>query len=57
LLDKHLGITYRTLSDDDPEWKKDKEAICFKYKGDANLQANTFIKVPFKEALSLIARR
>jgi hypothetical protein len=37
LLDKHLGITYRTLSDDDPEWKKDKEAICFKYKGEVNL--------------------
>lgn len=58
LLREHLGISYETLKETDPEWmdKDKREAICFKLKGEI-IKAESFIKVPFKEALSLVARR
>jgi DNA primase large subunit len=54
----NLGLTYEALKEDDPEWKNDdmRASICFR--SDSGMQvASNFIKVPFKDALGLVARR
>lgn len=55
LLSKHLDIHYEALKETDEDWRKYKESICFNSEG-AN-QPGSFLRVPFKEALSLVGKR
>lgn len=51
-----MGIKYQTLKAEDEEWVKFSESISFKTDA-ADSKPENFIKVPFKEALSLVGRR
>ena len=56
LLNKHLDIHYEALKPTDPEWMAHKENITFK-SGSLTEKPEDYLKVPFKEALPLIAKR
>jgi DNA primase large subunit len=49
-------VTYQSLKEEDPDWTKFQNSITFR-STDPKVNASDFIKVPFKEALSLVARR
>jgi hypothetical protein len=56
LLNKHLDIHYEALKSTDPEWANYKDQITFKT-GSEGEKPEDYLKVPFKEALPLIAKR
>ena len=56
LLNKHLDIHYEALKDTDAEWTTYKKEITFR-SGSDNEKPDDYLKVPFKEALPLIAKR
>lgn len=56
LLNKHLDIHYEALKESDHEWKSYKEQITFKT-GSESDKPEDYLRVPFKEALPLIAKR
>ena len=50
-------MNYEQLNEKDSLWKKDKDQIGFNTKilpNNARIQAEDFIKVPFKDALQLV---
>jgi DNA primase large subunit len=54
LLESKLGIVYETVKAQDPIWQKYENDITFKY---GQSSPSDFVKVPFKEAISLVSRR
>ncbi len=58
LLNKHLDIHYEALKDTDAEWKEHRDSITFRSGGlESKEKPEDYLKVPFKEALPLIAKR
>jgi len=60
LLSRHLDIHYGALKADDDDWKKFKEQITFNTQGGSESQSQqpgSFLRVPFKEALTLVGKR
>lgn len=59
MLEERCGITYELCKADDEDWKKFSKQITFVCEQNSKLgrEAKDFLKVPFKEAASLIARR
>lgn len=57
LINSRLGVKYDSLTESDPIWQKHKKAITFNQKDPNNCSASNFIKVPFKESLTLVGRR
>ena len=56
----NFGLNYESVKEDDPEWKNFKADITFaliKQVDRQQAQASDYIKVPFKEALNLVAKR
>ena len=50
-------MNYVQLTKDDALWLKFKDHITFNYKGSKPAEAAHYIKVPFKDALSLVNQR
>ena len=52
-------MKYAQVKETDPEWMDPemRECITFNHFGQSPPTANSYLKVPFKEALSLVARR
>lgn len=57
LLRQHLNVNYDGLSENDEVWKKFKDQIIFNATKDEEKRPDGYLKVPFKEALSLVAKR
>ena len=58
-LKKSLNMNYDKVKETDPEWMDEdtRECITFNYDDKEPAKANSFLRVPFKEALALVARR
>ena len=61
IITRHFGLNYKSVDEQDPEWQSPalRENICFNLKADdkKSVKPSDFIKVPFKEALSLVSTR
>ncbi len=57
LLNKHLNVNYQSLNDQDEVWIKHRSDISFNATKPDEQRADNYLKVPFKEALSLVGRR
>ena len=57
LLASNLGIHYQSVVETDDVWIKHKEDITFNQVGIDAQKPDNYIKVPFKEALTLVGRR
>lgn len=57
LLEQQCGIKYQSCSDDENEWTKLHKQITFNSKKDETKSSDQYVKVPFKEAVSLVGRR
>lgn len=55
LLSRHLNIHYEALKETDHDWVKYKDSITFN--AESSNQPGSFLRVPFKEALSLVGKR
>eukprot|EP00347_Sterkiella_histriomuscorum_P019413 403341719 len=57
LLELQCNIRYEQVKEDDQDWKQYGAKISFKFLKAEERRANCFVKVPFKEAISLVNRR
>ena len=53
----NFGLNYESVKDTDQEWREFREDIAFNAPRGKPVQAGDYIKVPFKEALNLVATR
>lgn len=57
LLNKHLDIHYEALKETDEDWINYKASITFNAEGQTPVKPESYLRVPFKEALSLVGKR
>ena len=61
LLGKSLGMNYASVKETDPEWQDQDTRECITFnqseRDKERPKPGNYLKVPFKEALSLVARR
>lgn len=56
LLSKHLNINYESLKSTDTDWIEFKTQITFNATNN-EIQPGHYLRVPFKEALTLVGKR
>lgn len=57
LLEKKCGIKYENCKESDDDWIKNGDKISYQAKKAEDKRAHCFVRVPFKEAISLVGRR
>lgn len=57
LLSKHLNVHYEVVKTEDEVWVKYQDNITFNATKMEEKKAENYLKVPFKEALTLVSRR
>lgn len=57
LLESKCGISYQACSENDQDWIKFSQNITYRMKTNEDKKPSCFVKVPFKEAISLVGRR
>jgi DNA primase large subunit len=57
LLSKHMDIHYQALKESDEEWQRFKSSITFNADASQPARPESYLRVPFKEALNLVSKR
>lgn len=57
LLEQKCGIVYEEVRASDEDWQRFEKQITFKHTGSLAAMPSEYVRVPFKEAISLVSRR